>query len=488
MPVSSARGQKAKMRFASKTNRRKRGSEKKKSSPKKTSNVTLFDRLSDCREDLLRTPVRREGDQGNASGTRRPNYYGSPIVRRLRNELAMQRSRAIMLENALEGVRKEREDVSHFEDAERKTLVRRVTELRRALRSTSGSPSKVRVKVPDDVVEIMKRRGFLDESGEEEHVGDTESTHLDGDESAIAENNLIPHAQNTPKETLPLISSLKETSTNKALTTKSIEDVTKISSKDAPQEQQSTREDVLVASLREQLNEMKQRTDTQRKALEVQLEELTAELMNHMERDAINEERDAALERLRKELKETRDELQTQTKRSEALVSSEAELRYRIEQAETEKREKSKDREKRTKLERVSWAREKAALTAQLDDLCDIVEEKELKESKLKKTEVALEAAKKELDEMRAYVLTYKTRSDRKIQQLRDEICGADDDIAKLDATLLKIQRMLQEIIKRGENKSMSFPKVLSTLGKIVNSLERQQEKAKRAADEAPEK
>lgn len=312
--------------------------------------------------------------------------------------------------------------MSGFQEIERTTLEERVAQLQNALaRTTDGvtSPRNIRVRVPDDVASIVTSV-----------VGGSCSI-SDDRVVAVEEEEQTEEEQNEEKQT---------------------------------EEEQS--ESDVVEALRSELEELKAHTQKQRESLEAQLEELTAELQEHMERDEaeITEERVRAAkkhEELQEKLEQSEAALQSAREKQLELKNSEESLRKRLEEVSSENRAVVEKTEKTD------------VLNSQLDQLCDIVEKQESELESRDKVEQELKRTKDELEEMRTYILTYKTRSDEKIQALREEIEGGNEEISALDTRMVQVQEMLREIVRRGESGKMKLKKILSTLTKLSDSMVR---------------
>jgi len=202
-------------------------------------------------------------------------YFSSPVVRKLRMELEEQKGRAEVLEEALSSVKSDQKDLNGFQEIERTTLEQRVAQLQNALAqttdSTSISPRKLRVRVPDDVAAIVSKTNLCEKD-----------IHVVVDEE---------------------------------------------------EEEEEEKESDVVEHLNKELEEVKAHTQKQRESLEAQLEELTAELQEHMERDEseMTEERVRAKE-LQEKLERSEAALQSARAQQLELKSSEEMLRKRLEE------------------------------------------------------------------------------------------------------------------------------------------------------------
>ena len=330
-------------------------------------------------------------------------------------------TRIQVLEEALGSIKNDQKELNGFQEIERTTLEERVAQLQNALaRTTDGnttisSPRHVRVRVPDDVASIVTSR-----------MGSSDDV-------------IVECAQQEEEKT-------------------EVEE----------EEEEEKSEDDVVEALRSELKELKAHTQKQRESLEAQLEELTAELQEHMERDEaeMTEERVRAAKKqdeLREKLQQSEAALQSAREEQLELKNSKATLQKRLEEMSSVAvhNDGSVDAEKTD------------VLNSQLDQLCDIVEKQESELESRQNIEKELKCTKKELDDMRTYILTYKERSDDKIQALREEIESGNEDIAALDTRMVQVQRMLLEIVRRGESGKMNLKKILSTLTKMSDSLVR---------------
>lgn len=330
-------------------------------------------------------------------------------------------TRIQVLEEALGSIKNDQKELNGFQEIERTTLEERVAQLQNALaRTTDGitttsSPRHVRVRVPDDVASIVTSR-------------------MDSSDVVIVEC--------APQE----------------------EEKTEV---EEEEEEEEKSENDVVEALRSELKELKAHTQKQRESLEAQLEELTAELQEHMERDdtEMTEERVRAAKKqdeLREKLQQSEAALQSAREEQLELKNSKATLQKRLEEMSVAvHNDGSVDAEKTD------------VLNSQLDQLCDIVEKQESELESRQNIEKELKRTKKELDDMRTYILTYKERSDDKIQALREEIESGNEEIAALDTRMVQVQRMLLEIVRRGESGKMKLKKILSTLTKMSDSLVR---------------
>jgi len=320
----------------------------------------------------------------------------------------------------LSSIKSDQKDLSGFQEIERTTLEERVAQLQNALaRTTDGvtSPRNIRVRVPDDVASIVTSL-----------VGSSSNS----DCEVVSEDQVVVEEQQN---------------------------------EDDEEEEEKSESDV-VEALRSELDELKAHTQKQRESLEAQLEELTAELQEHMERDEaeITEERVRAAkkhEELQEKLEQSEAALQSAREKQLELKNSEESLRKRLEEVSSENRAVVEKTEKTD------------VLNSQLDQLCDIVEKQESELESRDKVEQELKRTKDELEEMRTYILTYKTRSDEKIQALREEIEGGNEEISALDTRMVQVQEMLREIVRRGESGKMKLKKILSTLTKLSDSMVR---------------
>ena len=302
-------------------------------------------------------------------------------------------TRIQVLEEALGSIKNDQKELNGFQEIERTTLEERVAQLQNALaRTTDGnttisSPRHVRVRVPDDVASIVTSR-----------VGSSDDV-------------IVECAQQE-------------------------EEKTEVEEEEEEEEEKS--EDDVVEALRSELKELKAHTQKQRESLEAQLEELTAELQEHMERDEaeMTEERVRAAKKqdeLREKLQQSEAALQSAREEQLELKNSKATLQKRLEEMSSlaVHNDGSVDAEKTD------------VLNSQLDQLCDIVEKQESELESRQNIEKELKRTKKELDDMRTYILTYKERSDDKIQALREEIESGNEEIAALDTRMVQVQRML---------------------------------------------
>eukprot|EP00939_MAST-03C_sp_MAST-3C-sp1_P000816 g816.t1 len=438
------------------------------------------------------TPVAGSRKTPQMSKTNGGEVLSSPAVRSLKTQLREQQARATTLENALDAIRNEQAETEGFQKMECEALRDRIEALQNTLRgdgsdaprceSTDGgvSPRKIRVRVPEDVAKIVAGRGgqvdtFLDNEVEE-------TSAMMCSETMTTDANATTAALSVAGEEAKDIPTTKTSVAETAVQT-------------SPAKPVLDEEVTIIHALRSELKATKERTKAQRESLEAQLEELTAELMGKMEEDEtkVSAERDR-VESDRKALEERLHETESNLKIAEEehvkMIASRDEMKSKVENAnaevsrlrdETTKRivEETETFRANIKAQKEAWETQREALIEQLDELCDIAENQEKRidgtggEYQVEKAQLAseLESTKVELAELRKYVVVFKSRSDHKIASLKTQIDESNADIAILDAKLLKIHRTLQEILRRGEKKTISLDRIMSALRKILESI-----------------